>query len=111
MSLSTPSLTTPSETCAQAVPQPRMQTATVRPSIRFMRFLLGDAPTYRFSRPKYTPWDLSPASLGLHGSRDARTFVWHYSTPHSCFQSVRKLPTIHVIMKHAGGGTATDAKA
>ena len=36
MSLSTPSLTTPSETCAQAAPQPNILAAIVKPNRRFM---------------------------------------------------------------------------
>jgi hypothetical protein len=36
MSLSTPSLTTRSETCADAVPQQRALAASAKPKIRFM---------------------------------------------------------------------------
>jgi hypothetical protein len=40
MSLSTPSLTTPSATCADAVPQQRTPAANAKPKIRFTSFSL-----------------------------------------------------------------------
>src|SRR5208282_3433309 len=112
MSLSTPRLTTPSETCAQAVPQPRMQAATAKPSIRFMRFLLGDGPTSTpISAAKVHTVGFESSVLDWIGIRAIRTRIRHYSTPHSGFQSVRKLLTIYARTIDAGRVAASDLKA